>query len=269
LIDYDSPKGNGKSTKLPQKPKARRASNSPQFYKPSVDWSRARGTSSSFLPFGLFGGSKGTYEPITPMDPTQGFSSPYSDEKNYIELDMDEDLRVGEKPRRRSTNTISSFVSIHHSIPFRRSRRTNLTRYGSIHRVEQFEGFTNTPRHNFKIQRSRRAAERIGMATIVTCLLVFLLVRHGNKPGTFVEKAKFKALGRPNVRSNGFLSLAQSRSLTLPSPRPKPLRSNIPLHSYRANLKQNPGYVTTFPYGGLSEFLLPFCSIPYLFRTPT
>lgn len=42
----------------------------------------------------------------------------------------------------------------------------------------------------------------------------------------------------------------------------QPLKSNIPLHSYRANLKPGAGYVTTFPYGGLSEFrrILFLCS---------
>lgn len=34
--------------------------------------------------------------------------------------------------------------------------------------------------------------------------------------------------------------------------RVQPLRSNIPLHSFRANLKEGTGYVTSFPYGGLS-----------------
>lgn len=33
----------------------------------------------------------------------------------------------------------------------------------------------------------------------------------------------------------------------------QPLRSNIPLHSFRANLKTGQGYVTSFPTGSLSE----------------
>ncbi|GAA5875116.1 hypothetical protein JCM16303_005015 [Sporobolomyces ruberrimus] len=209
---YQSSHG-GKSTKLPQKPAARRASNSPQWSKPTVDWTRTRGTSSSFSFGGLFGGGgkgQSTYEPIAPMDPNTAFNSPYSDEKSHIELDMDEDLRVGDSNekvrRRRSTNAVTTF----------------------------FDQFANTPRHSFKIQRSRRAAERIGITTIVAALFIFFVVKHGHtKPGGIVEKAKIKALGRPN-----------------------PLRSNIPLHSYQANLKPGAGYVTTFPYGGLTNQLI-------------
>jgi hypothetical protein len=116
-FDSFSPSSNSKSTKLPQKPAARRASNSPMWNKPDVDWSRTRGTSTSFSFGGLFGGgSKSTYEPIAPMDPNTAFNSPYSDEKNHIELDMDEDLRVGDSNekvrRRRSTNAITSFVRL-------------------------------------------------------------------------------------------------------------------------------------------------------------
>lgn len=50
------------------------------------------------------------------MDARSGFESPYSDEKSHIELDMDEDLKLGgdsdEKGiRRRTSNAINSFVS--------------------------------------------------------------------------------------------------------------------------------------------------------------
>ncbi|GAA5971420.1 hypothetical protein JCM3765_001426 [Sporobolomyces pararoseus] len=210
---------NEKSTKLPQKPAARRASNSPQWNKPTVDWTRTRGTSTSFSFGGLFGGNQSTYSPITPMDARTGFESPYSDEKSHIELDMDEDLKLGgdsdEKGiRRRTSNAINSF----------------------------FDQFSNTPRHNFKIQRSRRAAERIGLASIVTALFIFFFVRHGHgKPGGMVEKAKIKALGRTN-----------------------PLKSNIPLHSYKANLKPGVGYVTTFPYGGLTNQLIEMFKVVHV-----
>ncbi|GAA6059549.1 hypothetical protein JCM10212_000605 [Sporobolomyces blumeae] len=215
---------NGKSTKLPQKPAARRASNSPMWNKPDVDWSRTRGTSTSFLPFGLFGGGGGanqaqsTYTPITPMDPNQPFSSPYSDEKNHIELDMDEDLVVGEKHvkgrRRQSSNSVMSF----------------------------FEQFSNTPRHSFKIQRSRRAAERVGFATIVVVLILVFSIRHGKSKVTHLaQQAKVKAVGRPN-----------------------PLRTNVPLSSFRANLREGRGYVTTFPYGGLTNQLIELFKVVHV-----
>lgn len=212
-FDSFSPSSNGKSTKLPQKPAARRASNSPMWNKPDVDWSRTRGTSTSFSFGGLFGGgSKSTYEPIAPMDPNTAFSSPYSDEKNHIELDMDEDLRVGDSNeklrRRRSTNAISSFVSYALALFIASDRSIWDSR-------AQFEQFSNTPRHNFKIQRSRRAAERIGIVSIVTALFVFFVVKHGHgKSGGFVETAKIKALGRPNVRPS-FLSLRCSDGTAL------------------------------------------------------
>lgn len=43
----------------------------------------------------------------------------------------------------------------------------------------------------------------------------------------------------------------------------QPLKSSIPLHSFRSNLKEGHGYVTSFPYGGLSGFL------PLLLLCPT
>ncbi|GAA5907252.1 O-fucosyltransferase family protein [Sporobolomyces salmoneus] len=206
------------SAKLPQKPAARRTSNAPLWNKPTVDWTRTRGTSSSFSLGGLFGGGKSsTYSPMTPMDPTTGYNGS-SDEKSHIELDMDEDLRLGGDPdektlRRRTSSAVASF----------------------------FDQFSNTPQRKFKIQRSRRAAERIGIITIVTTLFIFFLTKHTHTKGGFVEKAKIKALGRPN-----------------------PLKSNIPLHSYKANLKPGAGYVTTFPYGGLTNQLIEMLKVVHV-----
>lgn len=51
----------------------------------------------------------------------------------------------------------------------------------------------------------------------------------------------------PGLLENPVLLADQSPRLS------QPLRSNIPLHSFRANLKTGQGYVTSFPTGSLSE----------------
>ncbi|GAA6008208.1 hypothetical protein JCM10207_000039 [Rhodosporidiobolus poonsookiae] len=89
-----------------------------------------------------------------------------------------------------------------------------------------------------EIRRNRRTWERIAaVAAVVTLSLFLLLGKSGatgqSRAGGLVEKAKIKGLG------------------------PKyPLKSNIPLHSFRANLKEGAGYVTSFPYGGLTNQLI-------------
>ncbi|GAA5998968.1 O-fucosyltransferase family protein [Rhodotorula paludigena] len=85
------------------------------------------------------------------------------------------------------------------------------------------------------VRRNRRTYERIAFAALAVTFLVVLLSRGGSNNGRpgFVEKAKIRGLGPKN-----------------------PLRSNIPLHSFRANLKEGTGYVTSFPYGGLTNQLL-------------
>ncbi|GAA6037647.1 hypothetical protein JCM8097_006160 [Rhodosporidiobolus ruineniae] len=209
------------STKLPQKPAARRASNASQYNKPTVDWTRTRGTSSStFLPLsGLFGSSgsdgRGKYEAVQPMRSGKGAEG-YEDEKAYVELDMDdyaEGLRLSaggdeDEKRRRPSTAIGAFF-------------------------DQFY-----PR---EIRRNRRTWERLAALAAVVTLLLILLLGGSSSPsnngksraGRFYEKAKVKGLG------------------------PKyPLKSNIPLHSFRANLREGAGYVTSFPYGGLTNQLI-------------
>ncbi|BGP43443.1 hypothetical protein JCM10449v2_007478 [Rhodotorula kratochvilovae] len=84
-----------------------------------------------------------------------------------------------------------------------------------------------------QVRRNRRTYERIAFAGLAVTLLVFLLAGGRGSRGGLVEKAKVRGLG------------------------PKyPLKSNIPLHSYRANLKEGSGYVTSFPHGGLTNQLI-------------
>ncbi|BGP20070.1 hypothetical protein JCM10213v2_008205 [Rhodosporidiobolus nylandii] len=88
------------------------------------------------------------------------------------------------------------------------------------------------------VRRNRRLYERLAAGAVVftlACLLLFggKSATGKSRAGGLVEKAKLRSLG------------------------PKyPLKSNIPLHSFRANLKEGHGYVTSFPYGGLTNQLL-------------
>ncbi|GAA5864144.1 hypothetical protein JCM8547_005151 [Rhodosporidiobolus lusitaniae] len=218
---YDS-KG---TAKLPQKPAARRASNGGAF-KPSVDWTRARTTSqSTFLPLGLFSGftggggdARGKYEGVEPMKGQYGAGG---EEKNYIELDMDD---------------YSEGLRLSAGLPGQQEEDGSKSRRASAMGAF-FDQFY--PR---EIRRNRRTWERLAAGGAVLTLLLFLLFGRSSgggaggsstRAGSFVEKAKVKGLGPKN-----------------------PLKSNIPLHSFRANLKEGHGYVTSFPYGGLTNQLI-------------
>ncbi|GAA5988093.1 hypothetical protein JCM11641_000901 [Rhodosporidiobolus odoratus] len=88
------------------------------------------------------------------------------------------------------------------------------------------------------VRRNRRTYERLAAGAAVFTLLLLLLLggrssTGKSRGGRMMEKAKIKSLG-PQY----------------------PLKSNIPLHSFRANLKEGSGYVTSFPYGGLTNQLL-------------
>ncbi|GAA5904565.1 hypothetical protein JCM5296_005236, partial [Sporobolomyces johnsonii] len=215
--DSKPSKFSSSSTKLPQKPAARRAS---AAGKPVVDWSGTR--ASTLLTFGLFAGEgdgRGRYEAVGPMDPR---TARYEDEKNYVELDMDEyaeGLRLGgggKKGRRKSTSVMGAFF-------------------------DQF--YIGSPGRNLKLQRNRRTYERIVLVGLAVTLTVLLIVGGGTaKAGRLVEKTKVK-LGPKN-----------------------PLRSNIPLHSFRANLKEGHGYVTSFPYGGLTNQLIELFKLIHVAR---
>ncbi|BGP11357.1 hypothetical protein OF846_005074 [Rhodotorula toruloides] len=86
-----------------------------------------------------------------------------------------------------------------------------------------------------EIRRNRRTYERIILLGLAIVVLVLLLSggKSGNGRPSMLEKAKMRGARRKN-----------------------PLRSNIPLHSFRANLKDGAGYVTSFPYGGLTNQLI-------------
>ncbi|GAA5821108.1 hypothetical protein JCM11251_001968 [Rhodosporidiobolus azoricus] len=209
----EKPSSSSASTKLPQKPAARRASNATAYNKPTVDWTRARESisGSTFLPFGLFGGvsdGKGRYEAVEPM-------KRYEDEKNYIELDMDdysEGLRLSAGPaddlsKSRRGSTMGAF-------------------FDQFYRPE--------------IRRNRRTVERLAAVAAVVTLSLFLI---------------FGRSSSSSSSSGSGVSLFQKAKLKASGPA-YPLRSNIPLHSFRANLKEGHGYVTSFPYGGLTNQLI-------------
>ncbi|GAA5844319.1 hypothetical protein JCM9279_001767 [Rhodotorula babjevae] len=84
-----------------------------------------------------------------------------------------------------------------------------------------------------QVRRNRRLYERLAFVGIALTLFVLLVTRTGSGKNGLVERAKVKSLGPKN-----------------------PLKSNIPLHSFRANLKDGAGYVTSFPYGGLTNQLI-------------
>ncbi|KPV73445.1 uncharacterized protein RHOBADRAFT_55183 [Rhodotorula graminis WP1] len=84
-----------------------------------------------------------------------------------------------------------------------------------------------------QVRRNRRLYERVAFVGVALTLFILLVTRTGSGKSGLVERAKVKGLGPKN-----------------------PLKSNIPLHSFRANLKEGAGYVTSFPYGGLTNQLI-------------
>jgi len=92
----------------------------------------------------------------------------------------------------------------------------------------------------FKIQRNRRLGGRVLIAGLALVLITMLAVGKHHTPEA-IEHAKVTRLGPKN-----------------------PLKSKIPLHSFRANLKDNAGYVTSFPYGGLTNQLIELFKLVHL-----
>ncbi|KAK4046915.1 hypothetical protein OIO90_006397 [Microbotryomycetes sp. JL221] len=94
-----------------------------------------------------------------------------------------------------------------------------------------------------KMTRGRRGWARITIVSL--CGIIVILLLAGGKstdPNSFVEKTKMRAMAR----------------------RKNPLKSSIPLHSFRSNLKPGSGYVTSFPYGGLTNQLIELFKLVHL-----
>lgn len=124
---------------------------------------------------------------------------------------------------------------------FRALRRTSRLLTSPPSRSRQFDQFY--PR---EIRRNRRTWERAFGGLAVFALLYFLVFRSSpdvNPNGAAPFKQRAGKVGKGGAQKN-------------------PLKSNIPLHSFRANLKEGHGYVTSFPYGGLST-LSSFPSIHF------
>jgi hypothetical protein len=117
-----------------------------------------------------------------------------------------------------------SYVSLSTTLPF-----SPLTVPPSSPQFDQFY-----PR---EIRRNRRTWERVAGGLAVLTLIYFLILRPSSSA----------------VNTNGAAPFVPRKSGGSGKGKMKnPLKSNIPLHSFRANLKEGHGYVTSFPYGGLS-----------------
>ncbi|KAK4047501.1 hypothetical protein OIV83_005414 [Microbotryomycetes sp. JL201] len=93
-----------------------------------------------------------------------------------------------------------------------------------------------------KMLRGRRGWARIVIASMCGIILILLLAGGKSSTSDLIEKTKVRAMSR----------------------RKNPLRSSIPLHSFRANLKPGHGYVTAFPYGGLTNQLIELFKLVHL-----
>ncbi|GAA6052624.1 hypothetical protein JCM3770_006408 [Rhodotorula araucariae] len=211
-------------TRLPQKPVPRRASNAA---KPSVDWSRtANGVS------GHGGGGMSTFLPLG-LFASLTRSGERGDGKGRYEA-------VGPM----STGHEKTYVELDMDDY---AEGLRLTAGGDDDDDANKASKASTMGVFFdqfypqQVRRNRRTYERIAFAALVVTLLVVLVTRGRGSGGGFVEKAKVKGLGPEN-----------------------PLKSNIPLHSYRANLKEGSGYVTSFPHGGLTSQLIELFKLVHI-----
>ncbi|GAA5993214.1 hypothetical protein JCM10908_004510 [Rhodotorula pacifica] len=224
----------------------------------SLDWTRrgqhrngngSQSGSTSFLPLGLFssfaadGGTVGNnkYEPVAPMEARK------KRQKSVFELDMgdfSEGLRLstageGEDAEREEEDQQRRVYEARLRADGRkkRKRRKSSGAIGAF--FDQFYPPT--------VERSRRTIERTAVIITVVLILCFFLFGGSSDPKptsgrpTFVQKAKMRA----------------SRTRY-------PLRSNIPLHSFRANLKTGQGYVTSFPTGSLTTQLIEHFKLTHI-----
>lgn len=97
------------------------------------------------------------------------------------------------------------------------------------------------------VERRRRTIERV--AVIVTVGLVLCYFLFGGSPDSTTTS------GRPSLVQKAKARVSRQRY---------PLRSNIPLHSFRANLKTGQGYVTSFPTGSLTAQLMDFFKLTHI-----
>lgn len=92
---------------------------------------------------------------------------------------------------------------------------------------------------NFSLPRDRRTLEHLLMAVLAGALIWTILFT--NSAGNVVKTARLR-VGASRV----------------------PLKSSVPLHSFRSNLKDGRGYVTSFPYGGLTNQLVEVFKLAHL-----
>ncbi|GAA5877500.1 hypothetical protein JCM3774_005890 [Rhodotorula dairenensis] len=224
----------------------------------SLDWTRRDGSrsgSKSFLPLGLFsshaaatdrGTANNKYEPVAPMEARKR-------QKSVFELDMgdfSEGLRLstardGEDPdsyddgdddlqRRRLYQQAQERARGQH----KRKRRKSSGAIGAF--FDQFYPPT--------VEKSRRTIERTAVVVTVVLILCFFLFGGGTSDPS-------KASGRPTFVQKAKLRASRTRY---------PLRSNIPLHSFRANLKTGQGYVTSFPTGSPTAQLIDLFKLTHI-----
>ncbi|KAM0753610.1 hypothetical protein T439DRAFT_322506 [Meredithblackwellia eburnea MCA 4105] len=93
---------------------------------------------------------------------------------------------------------------------------------------------------DFRLQRGRRTWERL-LTGALAIALIWTLTSKDSSGRKMLEKAKLRAYAQ------------------------KPeLKSTTPLQSFRANLKDGHGYVTTFPYGGYTNQLVELFKLVHL-----
>ncbi|GAA6026499.1 hypothetical protein JCM8202_002917 [Rhodotorula sphaerocarpa] len=210
----------------------------------SLDWTRRDGSRSgaaSFLPLGLFSsfGQDGTagngrYEPVAPMKARNR-------QQSYVELDMDdfaEGLRLSAAGEADDDEDQRKYYALREGEERRkRMRRKSSPRIGAF--FDQF--------YPPRVERSRRTVERAAVILTVFIVLCYLVFGGGSSDP--------KRPGRPTLIQKAKLRASRTRW---------PLRSNIPLHSFRANLKDGQGYVTSFPTGSLTTQLVEFFKLTHI-----